>query len=151
MVCDKRLIMPDRFKLVAAVYILFVRDGKLLMLRRFNTPYENGKYSLVAGHVDGGESLAQAAIREAKEESGVIIKSEDLQLKVAMHRLDDREQVDFFFEAKIWAGEPKIMEPNKCDDLSWFPLDQLPENTIPYIREAIRCYREGIFYSELGF
>ena len=61
-----------------------------------------------------------------------------------MHRLDDREQLDFFFEPAAWTGEPQNMEPGKCDDLSWFPLDALPDNTIPYIREAIRCYREGV-------
>ncbi len=143
--------MKDRFKFIVSVYVFFVRDGKILMLRRFNTGYEDGNYSLVAGHADGGESLVQATIREAKEESGVIIKPEDLQLKVAMHRLDDREQVDFFFETKTWIGELQNMEPNKCDDLSWFAFDHLPENTIPYIREAIRCYREGIGYTEVGF
>jgi 8-oxo-dGTP diphosphatase len=143
--------MTERFKAIVSVYVLFVKDGKLLMLRRANTGYEDGKYSLVAGHADGNEALTYATVREAKEESGVDIKPEDLRLKVVMHRIDDREQLDFFFEAKQWQGEPKNAEPEKCDDLNWFPLDQLPERTIPYIREAVRCYREGIIYAEFGW
>jgi 8-oxo-dGTP pyrophosphatase MutT (NUDIX family) len=56
--------MKERFKLIAAVYVLFVRDGMVLMLRRANTGYEDGNYGLVAGHVDGNETLKEAAIRE---------------------------------------------------------------------------------------
>jgi ADP-ribose pyrophosphatase YjhB (NUDIX family) len=144
--------MPiDRFKLIASVYVLFVKDGKILMLRRANTGYMDGMYGLVAGHLDGNESLTAATAREAKEEAGVVIAPADLRLKLTMHRRDDREQLDFFFEPAAWTGEPVNMEPGKCDDLSWFPLDALPENTIPYIREAIRCYREGVGYVEVGW
>jgi ADP-ribose pyrophosphatase YjhB (NUDIX family) len=143
--------MKERFKLIASVYILFICDGKILMLRRANTGYEDGNYSLVAGHADGDEPLTEATVREAKEESGVEIEPEDLELKVVMHRLSNDERLDFFFEPKHWKGEPKNMEPEKCDDLSWFPLDDLPQNTIPYIQEALRCYREKIFYSEFGW
>lgn len=143
--------MKERFKLIASVYVLFVRDGNILLLRRANTGYEDGKYSLVAGHVDGNETLTNAMVREAKEESGVELNPEGLRLKVVMHRLSNDERLDFFFEPSRWGGEPKNMEPQKCDDLSWFPLNKLPENTIPYIREALRCYREGIVYSEFGW
>ncbi len=143
--------MKERFKLIAAVYVLFVRDGKILMLRRANTGYEDGNYSLVAGHADGNEALTEATAREAKEESGVAIEPQDLELKVVIHRLADDERLDFFFEAKRWSSDIKNREPQKCDDLSWFPFDDLPKNTIPYIREAIRCYRESILYSEFDW
>jgi 8-oxo-dGTP diphosphatase len=143
--------MKDHFRPFAAVYLLFIQDGKVLMLRRANTGYEDGMYSLVAGHVDGNETLRAAAVREGKEESGVDMREEDLTLAVIMHRLSDREYLDFFFVPKQWKGEPVNMEPAKCDDLNWFPVDAIPENTIPYVREAIRCYREGIMYSEFGW
>jgi 8-oxo-dGTP pyrophosphatase MutT (NUDIX family) len=143
--------MTDHFRPFAAVYIMFVRDGKILLLRRANTGYEDGMYSLVAGHIDGNETLRAAAVREAKEEAGVDIAIDDLELKVVMHRLHDREYLDFLFEAKKWAGESTNMEPGKCDDLSWFPLSEPPSNTIPYVREVVRCYREGVRYSEWGW
>ena len=99
--------------LYGAVYLLFVRDGKILLLRRANTGYEDGKYSLVAGHADGGEFMTRAAVREAKEEAGVDIDPADLTMKLVMHRLSDREYADFFFEIKKWSGEPQNMEPER--------------------------------------
>jgi 8-oxo-dGTP pyrophosphatase MutT (NUDIX family) len=147
----KFMMKKERFKIIAAVYLLFVKDGKILMLRRANTGYEDGNYSLVAGHADGNEALTAATAREAMEEAGVEIAREDLHLKVVMHCIGDREQLDFFFEPTKWRGEIKNMEPDKCDDLSWFSLDELPSNTIPHIREGIRCYREGVGYMERGF
>lgn len=143
--------MEEKFKLIASVYMLFVRDDKVLLLRRCNTGYEDGNYGLVSGHLDAHESLTHAAIREAREESGVDINPEDLEVKTTMHRRQNDERVDFFFEVKKWTGQPVNTEPDKCDDLSWFSLDNLPSNTIPYIRQAIECYRKGIIYSEFGW
>ena len=58
---------------------------------------------------------------------------------------------DYFFIAKKWKGIPTNEEPQKCDDLAWFPLNRLPKNTIPYIRVAIKKYLKKIFYSEFGW
>ncbi|MEI8338241.1 MAG: NUDIX domain-containing protein [bacterium] len=144
--------MKEKFKLIASVYLLFRNGYKILLLRRANTGYEDGNYSLVAGHVDGNEPMTLAAVREAKEESGVNIDPKDLVLKVVMHRFcGDHERMDFFFEPKKWSGEIKNMEPNKCADLTWFALNNLPENIIPYIKEALECYKKGISYSEFGW
>jgi 8-oxo-dGTP diphosphatase len=49
------------------------------------------------------------------------------------------------------AGRKKNMEPDKCDDLSWFPINKLPKNTIPFIREATSNVNQKIFYSEFGY
>jgi 8-oxo-dGTP pyrophosphatase MutT (NUDIX family) len=140
----------ERFKLIPSVYALFVKDGKILLLRRFQTGYEDGRYGLVAGHADGRETMKNAMIREASEEAGVKIKQDDLKLVLTMHRWqgENNERMDLFFVVKNWDGEIKNIEPNKCDDLSWFSLDNLPENTIPYIRKAIECYLDGEIYCE---
>ena len=65
-----------------------------------------------------------------------------------MHRRQDDERVEFFFEPTRWRGEIRNMEPDKCAALSWFPIGRLPDNTIPYVREAIARCREGVPYSE---
>lgn len=143
--------MSERFKMIASVYLLFARDGKILLSRRFNTGYEDGKYGLVAGHVEDNESITSAAIREAKEEAGVDIKPEDLKVVTTMHRRQNDIRTDFFFEVKKWEGDIQNMEPDRCDDLSWFSLDDLPSNTIPYIKQAIECYKNRVIYSEWGW
>ena len=45
----------ERFKLIPAVYLLLRRDEEVLLLRRANTGYQDGKYGLIAGHLDGDE------------------------------------------------------------------------------------------------
>jgi len=142
----------ERFKLIPSVYALFIKDGKILLLRRFQTGYEDGKYGLVAGHADGGETMRNAMVREALEEAGVETQPDNLELAVTMHRwCGDHERIDLFFVIKDWNGEVKNMEPGKCDDLSWFSLDSLPENIIPYIRNAIDTYLSGKKYCEFAW
>ena len=142
----------ERFKLTPASYLILVKDNKILLLRRFNTGYEDGKYSMVAGHLDGNETFIQSIIREAQEEAGITIKSEDLDVVHVMHRkVPTHERVDAFVRARAWEGEPRIKEPDKCDDMQWFELDKLPENTIPYVQQAIECFRKSVYYSEHGW
>ena len=141
----------EYFKFVSAVHLFLVKDGKILLLRRFNTGYEDGNYSVPAGHIDGNERATTAMLREAKEEAGVVINERDIRMVHVMHRKSEEERIDFFFEATEWQGEPKIMETNKCDDLSWFPISQLPQNVIPYVKSGIENYGNKISFSEFGW
>ena len=146
----------ERNKVVPASYLILRRDGKILLLRRFNTGYEDGNYSVVAGHVDSGETFTETIIRESKEEAGIDIDPKNLKVVHVMHRDSGEsdglnERVDVFLEATEWDGDMENREPHKCDDLSWFDMADLPENIIPYIRSAVECIRDGVFYSEYGW
>ncbi|MFA5871369.1 MAG: NUDIX domain-containing protein [Parcubacteria group bacterium] len=147
----------DRFRIVPAAYLILFKDDKILLLRRFNTGYNDGNYSLVAGHLDGNETFRQTLAREAKEEAGLEIRKGDMKVVHLMNRYEKanpvelKERVDVFIRAQKWKGEPCNLEPHRCDDLKWFPLDKLPENTIPCVRQAINCIRKNIFYSEYGW
>ncbi len=144
--------MKERFSIRAAVYLLLFRDGKVLLSHRFNTGWQDGKYSLIAGHIDGNETVADAMIREAKEEAGIAIAREDMRVIHTMHRKSkDAEYIDFFLTAEKWKGELKNNEPQKCDELGWFPVEELPDTTLSYIAEVIRCVGNGVTFSESGW
>ncbi len=140
-----------RFKMIASSYLLLVKDGKILLLRRFQTGYEDGKYSLPAGHVEDGETLTENLCRETKEEIGLLIRPKETTLVHVMHRKEEDIRLDFFFTVLKWKGTPANCEPQKCDDLQWFPITKLPSGTIPYIRAAIDAYRRKEFFSERGW
>ena len=146
---------PARFRHVVAVHLFLLRDGDVLLLRRANTGYADGHYSVVAGHLDGDETVGTAARREAHEEAGITIAPEDIAVVGVMQRRadgpGDDERIDFFVAARHWAGEVRNLEPQKCDDLSWFPLDRLPERMVPYVRRALDNYRRGVSFDTLGW
>lgn len=145
------LALREARALIPAVHLLLMDRGRLLMLRRCNTGWQDGSYSVVAGHVDGNEPASAAMIREASEEAGVTIAADALDLCHVMHRRSDQERVDMFFRCRTWYGRPLNREPDKCDDLSWFPVTELPDNTIPYVRQAITLSLAGQRYSEFGW
>ena len=133
------------------VHLLFFRENQVLLLRRFNTGYADGRYSVPAGHLDGGETVFAAAVREGWEETGVSIKADDLVFSSVVHRRDGDERIDFFVHVRNWQGEPVNTEPEKCDELRWVNLDELPGNVIPYVRKAIQNHRLGIQFTEFGW
>lgn len=149
--------MSKRFKIIPAIYLVLRNDDKILLCRRFNTGYMDGKYSMIAGHLDGDEPLEKALAREANEEAGITINPDDLKLIHVIHTrselpnsLDD-ERVDFYFTAEKYSGELKIMEPNKCDRMDWFDIKNLPEEIVPRVKVALENILKGEPYSSLGW
>lgn len=138
---------------IVAAYLIPVWKGNILLARRFRTGYEDGKYSLVAGHVEQGESCMQCIVREAKEEIGVMIRMEDLEMVHVMHHNAgvNNQRMHVFFVTTTWKGAIANCEPHKCDDLAWYDFERLPQNTIPYVAYAIRQIINDVSYSEYGW
>ena len=151
--------MGNGFAVVPAAYILLLRGDRVLLQLRQNTGFMDGHWACAAaGHVEAGESALDAAVREAMEEIGVSISPAALTPLTTLHRtnggtrlLDQR--VDFFFACDRWEGEPGIREPEKCADLQWFGLDDLPELMPPHERYVLEGFREGTLapIASLGF
>ncbi len=136
----------ERLKLKIAVYCMLVREDKILLSRRFNTGWQDGNYGLPSGHLEPDELIIDAVLRETEEEIGIKLGKKNIELVHTMHRKSI--YIDFYFLAKNWEGEPQNMEPDKCDDLKWFPLDALPENIVPSVKFAIQNYQKEISFSE---
>lgn len=144
--------MASRFSLVSAVHVLLLdTDGRVLLSRRANTGYEDGKLSVPAGHLDGGETVRQAALREAAEEIGVTLREAALDVALVMHRQSEDERVDFFVVCRSWDGEPHNTEPLKSSELLWATPDCLPDDVVPYVRAGIEHVAAGRHYVEFGW
>ncbi len=142
-----------RFQVVPAAYVLLRRRSdrgeELLLQLRQGTGYMDGHWAAAAaGHVEAGESVVDAAIREAAEELGIGIDPADLVPLCAMHRtvaphgpVDER--VDFFFECRRWNGKPARLEPAKSAELRWFDVDALPEPVVPHELQVMTALRAG--------
>ncbi|WP_182525815.1 NUDIX hydrolase [Nocardioides dongkuii] len=153
-----------RFVVVPAAYVFLLRDSprdgatgpEVLLQLRQGTGYMDDHWAAAAaGHVEQGETAYDAARREALEE--IDVRDLDLAFVTAMQRtrggepIDER--IDFFFTARSWTGEPRIVEPAKCADLRWCPLDDLPEPVVPHERVVLEALRTGTAqaYTTFGF
>ena len=140
-------------KFPVAVHVFLLRDETVLLARRCNTGFEDGKLSVVAGHVEPGESVTRAALRETSEEVGVTLSPDRLRVVGVMHRKSDDERVDFFLAYRLDGsdGEPENREPEKCSELTWVNVTQLPDDMIPYVRAGFENFRRGLWFHEFGW
>jgi len=125
----------------AGVGVLLVDElGRVLLTLR-KLPPEADCWSILGGKLDFLEALEECAIREAHEEAGVEIVIERL-LCVTDHRLPSEGQhwVSPAFLGRIVSGEARNCEPNKTQQVAWFPLDQLPPNLTMTARNALQAY-----------
>lgn len=141
----------DRFKLIASVYLILVKSNRILLLKRQNTGYQDGKYGLPAGHLEDNETLTGGLYREISEEIGINLDKKSVKLVHVMHRREADIRIDFFYTIGKYKGKPVNNEPEKCQEIKWFPISKLPKNIIPYIKQAIQNYQKNIFYYEIGW
>jgi 8-oxo-dGTP pyrophosphatase MutT (NUDIX family) len=144
--------LDSRTLLVAAAYVVLCRPGSdgyevLLHLRR-GTGYLDGYWATLAGHVDPGESVHEAAVREAAEEAGIIVKPEDLVPLTVLHRFERggpavEQRVDVFFSTTRWSGIPAVREADKAAAMGWFSIHELPDPVVPHERLVLEVLASG--------
>ncbi|MFD6554647.1 NUDIX domain-containing protein [Streptomyces sp. NPDC058398] len=122
-------------------------DGpQVLLSRRAGPVYAAGLWHLPSGHLDGPhEDVVTALIREAREETGVVIDPADVRAAVTVHHRSPggASRTGYFFEVVRWKGEPRIAEPDVCDAMDWSPLHALPVGMVAYCRAGLDAYNAG--------
>lgn len=148
--------MSVGFAVVPSAYVLLRRQGpggrEVLLQYRDGTGFLDDHWACgAAGHVEAGETVFGAAVREAAEELGVGIELADLIPLTVVHRRHENDaaenqRVDFFFACDRWAGSPRILERHKSSRLLWADLDRLPVPVVPHERAVLEALAAG----ELG-
>ncbi|MEU6620975.1 NUDIX domain-containing protein [Streptomyces litmocidini] len=131
------------------VHLIAVRDGEqgpeVLLSRRAGDVYASGLWHAPSGHVER-ETVVDAVVRETLEETGLVVDPEDVRAAVIVHHRPPgggRERIGFFFEVRRWQGTPRVVEPDKCDAMEWFPITALPKPMVAYCRAGLDAYRAG--------
>jgi len=141
----------ERFKLVSSVCLLLRKDDKVLLQLRRNTGWCDGCYASVGGGIEKNETALKAVVREAKEEIGITLQEQDLKVVHVLHFKLGHEGISFFIEATKWQGDPCLLEPEKCRNLSWFAVDDLPKNSVVFLPSIFKKINKRILYSEYGW
>ncbi|WP_406840868.1 NUDIX domain-containing protein [Streptomyces sp. AHU1] len=129
-------------------------QGRILLgLRHPDSTYAPDTWHFLAGHCER-ETAIDCLVREAKEEAGLTIAPEDVDLVHTVHHVDSpdaRPRIALVFQARSWAGDPEVLEPDRCVEWRWWKPQDLPDAVVPYTRRAIDGILRGCPYSEQGW
>lgn len=140
-----------RYTPQVAVFVIVRNErDEILLHQRAHTGFLDGHYDFPSGHVEPGEDIRRAAVRELMEEAGLTVTAEDLTLVHINQNFLDRPYMSFTFIAEKWQGSPSIMEPEKCSDMAFFATDELPLRTTLNVRTTeIDGFSRDLTYSQV--
>ncbi len=120
-----------------------LNDNNELLLQKRAVPAEKDHWCIPGGRLELFETLENAVIREAKEETDLDI--EVLKIMGVCNHIIKEEEAHWIatrYLCKIKNGEPKIMEPDKASDMKWFSLDKLPDKLTITTKKALEDYNK---------
>ncbi|HTR91695.1 MAG TPA: NUDIX domain-containing protein [Trebonia sp.] len=148
------LIGDPRYASVVDVHVILRRGGQVLLLRRRGDVYASGQLCLPSGHLEEGESIPQAAVRETVEETGIALNPGELRHVLSIHQRNpgsSHARIGFAFEPLRWGGEPVNAEPHKHSELVWADPAALPPDTVGYVAAVITAVDRGLTFTLNGW
>jgi len=144
--------MSDRFKSIVCVDILIKKIVNnhiyILLMKRKNTGSNDEEYELPGGHLEDGEDVYDAMLRELKEELLIDLKRENIELIYLLHHYTGG-RLNFVFETNGEKLNPLIGEPNKCSEIKWVDINNIPNDTTEKVKSIIQDILEGKKYNKL--
>ncbi len=137
---------PGAMTLLVAAVIVHDRDaGRVVLIQRGpDARFAPGSWDLPAGKSEPGEPVTTTAVRELKEETGMLVRPGDLQIAHVIHCACGVEAPNGFltvvFAARQWHGTPANTEPDRHSQVTWVSTSHIPEDFVPTTATALRSY-----------
>ena len=123
----------EKKKVGAGLGVILEKDSMILLGLRHPDPDKAdsafrsaGEWCLPGGKLDWGETFEEGAIREVKEETGIVIRNPQV---ISVHNFKN-EHAHFMtvgLKADEWEGEASVMEPDEITEWKWFDINNLPK------------------------
>lgn len=143
-----------RYASVIDVHVILRRGGRVALLRRAGDTWGSGQLCLPSGHLEEGESILDAAVREAREETGIILDPATLRHVLSIHQRNHETghaRIGFAFTPRAWSGDPVNAEPDKHSELIWASPARLPADTVGYAAAVIAAAERGAAFALNGW
>ncbi|KAM2679678.1 hypothetical protein EV2_011563 [Malus domestica] len=125
--------------------VVFLLRGKTVLLGRRRSSVGDSTFALPGGHLEFGESFEECAARELKEETGLDIEKEKMELLTVTNNLFLEPPKPSHYVTVSMRGvaadpdqEPQNLEPNKCDGWEWYEWDNLPNPLFWPLEKMVR-------------
>jgi 8-oxo-dGTP diphosphatase len=145
---------PERYASIIDVHVILRRGGQVLLLRRIGDTWASGQLCLPSGHLEAGESILDAAVRETREETGITLDPATLRLDLSIHHRNPgttHARIGFAFTPRIWSGQPVNAEPDKHSELVWASPARLPPDIVDYTAAVIGAVEHGTRFTLSGW
>jgi 8-oxo-dGTP diphosphatase len=124
------------------VGIIIRRDEEVLLIRREHV-HGSGSWSTPGGHLDFGESPEACGVREAEEETGIVVGNVRFRaITNDIFEAERRHYITIWLEADYREGEPLVNAPHEMSEVGWFRWDDLPSPLFLSLANLLdgRCY-----------
>jgi len=125
-------------KVAAGVVVL--KDEHILLVRRVIEPYAR-QWTIPAGFVNAYEDPAEAAVRECREETGLLVELDDLHEMLTGREHPRGSDILLVYRARVTGGD--LRAADDADEAAWFPLDDLPELAFNSTKKVIAALCAG--------
>lgn len=145
--------MNQKPRVGIGVGVMIIKDGKILLGLRNSDPekadselHGEGTWTMPGGKIEFGEEPLETAVREVREETGMLINSCRF-ISLSSEKVPDAHFITLGFVCEDFDGEPRVMEPDEIVEWRWFPLDEIPENIFEPSRNVLNNYLSKRIYS----
>ncbi len=127
------------------VGVMILKDGKVLLGKRKGA-HGAGDFAFPGGHLEHMETFEECALREVKEECGIEITNLRFQLVGNIKKFAPKHYVQITLIADWKSGEPKVLEPDRCEKWEWYDIDTVPENIMATNKISFESIKTGRIY-----